>query len=50
MEFSEFAKGAVFLDKRNSFAPYSGALSRIPEEMKAFYQETNPLDVEVGFV
>ena len=50
MEFLEFAKGAVLLDKRTSFAPYNGDLGIIPEEMKSFYQQTNPLDVEVGFV
>jgi len=50
MDFLEFAKGAILLDKRNSFAQYSGDLSIVPEEMKAFYQEANPLDVEVGFV
>lgn len=50
MDFSEFAQNAVSLDKRNSFAHYNGDLSKIPEEMQAFYRETNPLDVEIGFV
>lgn len=50
MEFIDFAKNAVLLDKRNTFAKFNGDISLIPEEMKAFYQEVNPLDVEVGFV
>lgn len=50
MEFLEFAKRAVILDKRNTFSQYSGDLSAIPEEMKDFYREVNPTDVEVGFV
>lgn len=50
MEFMEFAKKAIILDKRNSFSRYSGDLSAIPEEMKDFYREVNPTDVEVGFV
>jgi len=50
MEFQEFAKRAVLIDKRNAFSRYDGDLSKVPEEMVTFYRETNPSDVEVSFV
>ena len=48
MEFSNFAEKAVLQDKRNVFSRYDGDLSGIPNELKAFYRDNNPKDIEVN--
>lgn len=50
MEYSEFAKKAVLYDTRNSFAKFYGNLDCVPDVLKAFYKESNPLDVEINCV
>lgn len=48
MEFSEFVNKAILQDKRNVFSQYDGDLDGIPDELKAFYRDNNPTDVEVN--
>ena len=48
MDFSKFAEKVVLKDKRNIFSQYDGDLNKIPDDLKAFYRENNPTDVEVN--
>ncbi len=48
MNYSEFASKAVAQDKRNKFMKYVGELGFVPNETRDFYQNFNPVDVEVG--
>ena len=50
MEFSEFVDKAILQDKRNIFSQYDGNLDEIPDELKAFYKDNNPTDVELNGV
>lgn len=50
MDFSEVVKKAILYDKRNVFSQYDGDLSGIPDELKTFYKDNNPTDVEVNGV
>lgn len=50
MNYSEFAAEAVIQDQRNTFSGYEGNLDAVPEVMKAFYREFNPIDVEMSMV
>lgn len=50
MNFLEFAEKAILYDKRNLFSKYEGKLDCIPDEMKNFYKESNPVDVEINSV
>ena len=48
MDYSGFVSKAVVQDKRNKFMKYDGELSFIPSEARDFYQNFNPIDVEIG--
>lgn len=50
MDFSKFVEKAILYDKRNVFSQYDGDLSGIPDELKTFYKDNNPTDVEVNGV
>lgn len=50
MDFTYFVRKAISYDNRNAFSQYSGDLTGIPEQMKSFYKENNPVDVEVNFI
>ena len=50
MEYSEFVEKAVRQEKRNVFSVYEGSLEKIPDVMKCFYRDNNPLDVEINAV
>jgi len=45
---NEFIDKAKKQDSRNSFEKYDGNLSAIPEELRSFYKNFNPVDVEVS--
>lgn len=46
MDFSKFAEKAILYDKRNTFSKYDGNLDGIPDALKNFYRENDPVDVE----
>lgn len=48
MTIKEFVDKAQKQDGRNVFASYSGDLSNVPQELKEFYRDYNPVDVEVS--
>ena len=48
MDYSEFVSKAVAQDKLNKFAKCDGELSFIPIEAREFYQNFDPVDVEIG--
>ncbi len=48
MDYSRFVSKAVAQDKRNKFMKYNGELNFIPAEARDFYQNFNPVDVEIG--
>lgn len=50
MECSEFEKKAVLHDTRNRFTKFDGNLDCVPDVLKTFYKESNPLDVEINSV
>ena len=45
--FSDFAKKALKQDSRNRFEHFDGDISFIPTVLQAFYENNNPVDVEV---
>lgn len=47
MSLSAFVKKALVQDKRNRFETYSGRLDTVPDELKMFYRECNPINVEI---
>lgn len=47
MSLTTFIKKAINQDNRNQFEPYSGNLDIVPDGLKKFYREYNPIDVEV---
>ena len=47
MKTDTFVKNALVQDSRNKFDRYSENVDFIPEELKHFFQEYNPVDVEV---
>ena len=47
MQYSEFLKKAKEFDSRNTFEKYSGNLDTLPDIVKGFYKEANPIDVEL---
>lgn len=48
MDYSVFVKSATLHDKRNVFKKYNGNLNAIPDELKQFYRDYNPVDVEIN--
>ena len=48
MDYSVFAKKAISQDKRNVFKKYKGNLDAVPKELKPFYRDHNPVDVEIN--
>lgn len=48
MDYSEFVSKAAAQDERNKFMKYVGELGFIPSEARDFYQNFNPVDVEIG--
>lgn len=48
MEYSAFVSKAIKEDSRNTFSVCTEELNLIPNEAKDFYQNYNPLDVEIG--
>lgn len=50
MEYLEFVQKAVLQDKRNLFSTYDGNLECVPEKLRDFYKNSNPVDVEINFV
>lgn len=49
MQYLEFLKKAKELDSRNTFEKYSGNLDMLPDSIKDFYKEANPIDVELMY-
>lgn len=49
MKYLEFLKKAKEIDSRNTFEIYSGDLDMLPDSIKDFYKETNPVDVELMY-
>ena len=49
MQYLEFLKKAKELDSRNTFEKYSGDLDMLPDSIKDFYKEANPIDVELTY-
>ena len=49
MNYSNFAARAIAQDKRNVFEKYSDNLDIVPNEMRSFYTEFNPVDVEIDY-
>lgn len=47
MEYAAFVQKAMAQDGRNRFAKYTGPLPLVPEAMRPFYCEYDPVDVEV---
>ena len=50
MDFSKFVEKAILYDRRNTFSKYDGNLDELPDVLKEFYRESNPIDVEVNNV
>ena len=50
MDFTKFVSKAIQHDKRNTFSRYNGSLDGIPDILKIFYRENNPVDVEINGV
>lgn len=48
MSFSSFVEKAILQDKRNIFTKYDGNLDIVPDELKSFYKNYNPTDVEIS--
>lgn len=48
MSFSKFVERAIEQDKRNKFEKYDGDLDIVPDDLKGFYSEYNPMNVEVA--
>ena len=49
MEYAVFVEKAVALNERNKFEPYEGNIDIVPDEIKPFYRDYNPVRVEIGF-
>jgi len=49
MTYLEFVEKAIAQDSRNVFAKYDGNLDVVPDTLRIFYKEKNPLDVEINF-
>ena len=47
MDYSIFAKKATAQDKRNIFKKFDGNIDIVPDEIKPFYRNFNPIDVEI---
>ena len=47
MTYADFVKAAIEQNNRNQFAKYDGSLDIVPDEIKGFYRDFNPVDVEV---
>ena len=47
MDYSVFVRKATSQDARNIFKKYEGNLDTVPEELKPFYRDHNPIDVEI---
>lgn len=47
MDFSIFVEEAIKKDKSNKFEKYVGSLDIVPNILKPFYSEYNPVNVEV---
>ena len=48
MDFTDFAEKAVKQDRRNIFTKYDGNLDIVPDMLKSFYRDYNPVDVEIN--
>ena len=49
MEYIDFVTKITARSERNKFAPYSGNLDFVPNEMRAFYRNSNPVHVVIGY-
>lgn len=49
MNYAVFTKKAMHQDNRNTFAKCDTDLGMIPDDLKAFYREYNPVDVEIDY-
>ena len=49
MDYAVFVKKAVALNGRNKFESYEGNIDIVPDEIKPFYRNYNPVHVEIGF-
>ena len=49
MTYLEFVEKAIAQDSRNVFTKYGGNLDIVPDTLRSFYEEKNPLDVEINF-
>ena len=50
MEYTEFVKKAVLQNDRNVFSKYDGNLDCVPDSLKAFYKESNPVNAEINYI
>jgi len=49
MDYSIFAEKAKTQDERNKFESYDGKLEIVPDDIKPFYLNYNPVDVELNY-
>ena len=47
MDIHEFISKAVKQDKRNIFEKFEGNIDFIPNELRSFFREADPVDVEI---
>lgn len=50
MKYSEFSEKVILQDNQNIFSKYDGNLACVPDVLKQFYKENNPIDVEINGV
>jgi len=48
MDYATFVAKAIAQDERNKFEPCSGNIDIVPDELKPFYRDYNPVDVELS--
>lgn len=48
MYYKDFVVKATALDGLNYFEPFYGNLDIVPDDIKPFYRDCNPVDVELG--
>lgn len=47
MTYKEFESKAVMQDARNKFSTFDKKISIVPDFLSSFYQDHNPIDVEI---
>ena len=49
MDYNILIENAKKQDERNIFGKFTGDISFVPDELKSFYRNADPIDVEVGY-